>query len=162
MLGLILKSAVVILGCLCWFKYANLLVHTANDALQAMALSPFQWTNVILPIALSFTVLQSVSYLIDVRRRTVVAEPSARVLERRCRVGPGLELELVERGRRRCDPNADDHVARRRERFPYLEMNIFVADRLFREQAITQIIECHFLVADESDAAAIRGTPVRR
>jgi alginate O-acetyltransferase complex protein AlgI len=67
---------IVILGCLCWFKYANLLVHTASDALQAMELGPIPWSNVILPIALSFTVLQSVSYLIDVRRRTVMAEPS--------------------------------------------------------------------------------------
>ncbi|HWD60124.1 MAG TPA: MBOAT family O-acyltransferase [Stellaceae bacterium] len=67
---------VVILFSLCWFKYANLLVHTASDAMQTMALGPIPWTNVILPIALSFTVLQSVSYLIDVRRRTVVAEPS--------------------------------------------------------------------------------------
>jgi alginate O-acetyltransferase complex protein AlgI len=41
-----------------------------------MALGPIPWSNVILPIALSFTVLQSVSYLIDVRRRTVMAEPS--------------------------------------------------------------------------------------
>jgi hypothetical protein len=38
--------------------------------------APIPWTNVILPIALSFTVLQAVSYLIDVRRRTVMAEPS--------------------------------------------------------------------------------------
>ncbi len=67
---------VAILACLAWFKYANLLVHTASDALQAAQLGPIPWTNVILPIALSFTVLQSVSYLIDVRRRTVVAEPS--------------------------------------------------------------------------------------
>ena len=66
----------VILFSLAWFKYANLLVHTATAALRAMALGPIPWTNVILPIALSFTVLQSVSYLIDVRRRTVTAEPS--------------------------------------------------------------------------------------
>src|SRR5215471_17106843 len=34
---------VMILGCLCWFKYANLLVHTANEALRGMALSPLSW-----------------------------------------------------------------------------------------------------------------------
>src|SRR5580698_8767585 len=35
---------IVILGCLCWFKYANLLVHTASDALQAMELGPIPWS----------------------------------------------------------------------------------------------------------------------
>ena len=67
---------VVILGCLAWFKYANLLVRTADEALAALHAGPIPWANVILPIALSFTALQAVSYLIDVRRRTVAAEPS--------------------------------------------------------------------------------------
>lgn len=67
---------VVVLGCLAWFKYANLLVRTADEALAALHAGPIPWTNVILPIALSFTALQAVSYLIDVRRRTVAAEPS--------------------------------------------------------------------------------------
>ena len=67
---------VVILGCLAWFKYANLLVRTADEALAALHAGPIPWSNVILPIALSFTALQAVSYLIDVRRRTVAAEPS--------------------------------------------------------------------------------------
>ena len=66
---------VVILGCLAWFKYANLLVHTADEALAPLNAGPIPWTSVILPIALSFTALQAVSYLIDVRRRTVLAEP---------------------------------------------------------------------------------------
>src|SRR5580704_11300056 len=67
---------VVILGCLAWFKYANLLVRTADEALATLHTGPIPWTNVVLPIALSFTALQAVSYLIDVRRRTVAAEPS--------------------------------------------------------------------------------------
>jgi alginate O-acetyltransferase complex protein AlgI len=67
---------VVVLLCLCWFKYANLVVKTANQGLQALLIGPIPWNDVVLPIALSFTVLQAVSYLIDVRRRTVMAEPS--------------------------------------------------------------------------------------
>jgi alginate O-acetyltransferase complex protein AlgI len=67
---------VAVLACLCWFKYANLLVRTADEALASLDAGPIPWSNVILPIALSFTVLQAVSYLIDVRRRTVAAEPS--------------------------------------------------------------------------------------
>jgi alginate O-acetyltransferase complex protein AlgI len=67
---------IVVLACLAWFKYANLLVKTADEALASVNAAPIPWTNVILPIALSFTVLQAVSYLVDVRRRTVMAEPS--------------------------------------------------------------------------------------
>ena len=37
---------------------------------------PIPWSAIILPIALSFTALQGMSYLIDVRRGTVKAEPS--------------------------------------------------------------------------------------
>jgi alginate O-acetyltransferase complex protein AlgI len=70
------SGIIVILACLGWFKYANLLVHTLDDGLAAVNAGPIPWTNVILPIALSFTALQSVSYLIDVRRKTVAAEPS--------------------------------------------------------------------------------------
>ncbi|MBV9552993.1 MAG: MBOAT family protein [Alphaproteobacteria bacterium] len=67
---------VLVLSCLAWFKYANLLVKTADAALATVNAGPLPWTDVVLPIALSFTVLQAVSYLIDVRRRTVAAEPS--------------------------------------------------------------------------------------
>ena len=70
------SGIIVILCCLGWFKYANLVVHTLDDGLAAFNSGPIPWANVILPIALSFTALQSVSYLIDVRRKTVAAEPS--------------------------------------------------------------------------------------
>ena len=73
---LLAGGIVAVLACLGWFKYANLLVHTADAGLLALRIAPLPWTNIILPIALSFTVLQAVSYLIDVRRRTVAAEPS--------------------------------------------------------------------------------------
>ena len=73
---IMIGGIVAMLLCLGWFKYANLLVKTADEALASFNAGPIPWTNVILPIALSFTVLQAVSYLIDVRRRTVMAEPS--------------------------------------------------------------------------------------
>jgi alginate O-acetyltransferase complex protein AlgI len=73
---ILILGVVAILACLCWFKYANLLVATADEALASVAAGPIPWTAIILPIALSFTVLQSISYLIDVRRGTVAAEPS--------------------------------------------------------------------------------------
>ena len=68
-------GVVIILGVLCWFKYANLMVETLNAGLRFVNMAPLPWSEIILPIALSFTALQGISYLIDVRRGTVAAEP---------------------------------------------------------------------------------------
>lgn len=62
--------------CLGWFKYANLLVDTTNGGLSLLHMGAIPWDPVILPIGLSFYVLQSISYLYDVRRGVVRAEPS--------------------------------------------------------------------------------------
>lgn len=59
------------LGVLAYFKYANFGVATVNQLRGAMGLSMMSWTEVLLPIGLSFYVLQSVSYLVDIRRGTV-------------------------------------------------------------------------------------------
>ena len=72
---LVACGVVVILGVLGWFKYANLMVETLNDGLRVFAVAPLPWSDIILPIALSFTALQGISYLIDVKRGTVAAEP---------------------------------------------------------------------------------------
>ncbi|MDB5414933.1 MAG: poly(beta-D-mannuronate) O-acetylase [Rubritepida sp.] len=61
----------VILSVLAYFKYANFGVQTFNDAVTALGLTPSAWSEIILPIGLSFYVLQSVSYLVDVWRGTV-------------------------------------------------------------------------------------------
>ncbi|WP_421989185.1 MBOAT family O-acyltransferase [Roseococcus sp.] len=62
---------VVVLSVLAYFKYANFGVQTFNDAVTALGLTPSAWSEIILPIGLSFYVLQSVSYLVDVWRGTV-------------------------------------------------------------------------------------------
>lgn len=59
------------LGVLAYFKYANFGVQSFNQVVTAMGLTPTPWHEIILPIGLSFYVLQSVSYLIDVWRRDV-------------------------------------------------------------------------------------------
>jgi alginate O-acetyltransferase complex protein AlgI len=59
------------LGALGYFKYANFGVATFNDAMSAVGFQPAAWTAIALPIGLSFYVLQSVSYLIDIRRGDV-------------------------------------------------------------------------------------------
>lgn len=61
------------LGVLAWFKYANFGVQSFNDAVTALGGTPMPWASIILPVGLSFYVLQSVSYLVDVWRRDVAA-----------------------------------------------------------------------------------------
>jgi len=59
---------------LCWYKYANILAATWNEWLAWSGAMPMAWQKVALPAGLSFIVLQSISYLIDVHRHTVPVE----------------------------------------------------------------------------------------
>lgn len=60
------------LASLVWFKYANMLVHSA----EVLTASVWGWPDVLLPIGLSFFVFGAISYSTDVFRGTVKAEPS--------------------------------------------------------------------------------------
>ncbi|WP_206664386.1 MBOAT family O-acyltransferase [Dankookia rubra] len=59
------------LGVLAWFKYANFGVETLNALRAGWCLPPLGWAELLLPIGLSFYVLQSVSYLADLHRGDV-------------------------------------------------------------------------------------------
>jgi len=59
------------LAVLAYFKYANFGVATFNQLIGAVGREPIGWTEIVLPIGLSFYVLQSVSYLVDVHRGVV-------------------------------------------------------------------------------------------
>ncbi|WP_144111267.1 MBOAT family O-acyltransferase [Paraburkholderia sp. BCC1886] len=72
-LGVFIAVNVLIL---CWFKYANIVVDSLDNALALGHAGPIPWRHVALPIGLSFIVLQSISYLIDVQRGTVTADRS--------------------------------------------------------------------------------------
>jgi len=61
---------------LCWYKYANILAQSWNEWMTWYGAMPMHWQKVALPAGLSFIVLQAMSYLIDVYRRTVPAERS--------------------------------------------------------------------------------------
>ncbi|EJM13364.1 putative membrane protein involved in D-alanine export [Pseudomonas sp. GM18] len=61
---------------LCWYKYANIVAGTLIDALTWSGAMPLDWQRVIMPAGLSFIVLQAISYLVDVHRRTVPVERS--------------------------------------------------------------------------------------
>ncbi len=74
--GWLLLGLVGNLGVLAVFKYANFGVASLNGLLAAGDLDPLAWTRIVLPAGLSFYVLQSVSYLVDVWRGTVPASRS--------------------------------------------------------------------------------------
>ncbi|UVJ44154.1 MBOAT family protein [Pseudomonas sp. LS1212] len=61
---------------LCWYKYANILAGTWSELITYYGAMPLQWQRVALPAGLSFIVLQAISYLVDVHRRTVPVERS--------------------------------------------------------------------------------------
>jgi alginate O-acetyltransferase complex protein AlgI len=67
----ILAVAVVMnVGLLAWFKYANFTVDTVNGLLLASGGGALAWTDILLPIGISFYTFHSLSYLIDIYRGT--------------------------------------------------------------------------------------------
>lgn len=62
------------LASLAWYKYANVVVRSLNDLFGTQDHPLIAWQTVYLPIALSFTVLHAISYLVDVRRGIVQAQ----------------------------------------------------------------------------------------
>ncbi len=64
---LLVLSIVANLGLLGWFKYANFFVHTA----EAWTGTSFDWSDIVLPVGISFYTFQSMSYTIDVYRGEV-------------------------------------------------------------------------------------------
>ncbi len=59
------------LGVLAYFKYANFGVNAFNGVLAVGNFDPVAWSEIVLPAGLSFYVLQSISYLVDVWRGTI-------------------------------------------------------------------------------------------
>lgn len=66
--GILVFSLVVNVGLLAYFKYANFFVDNVQHICQWLGLTRLQWTNVALPIGISFVTFQKISYMIDVYR----------------------------------------------------------------------------------------------
>lgn len=64
---------------LAYFKYANFFVNEINALLQHFFASQITWTNIALPIGISFLVFQKISYLVDVYRG--ITKPAERISE---------------------------------------------------------------------------------
>ncbi|MDH3829738.1 MAG: MBOAT family protein, partial [Desulfobacterales bacterium] len=61
-------SLLLNLGLLAYFKYANFFVVELNSFLLGWKFFPIEWSEVILPIGISFFTFQKLSYIIDVYR----------------------------------------------------------------------------------------------
>jgi alginate O-acetyltransferase complex protein AlgI len=68
--GILAVAVVVNVGLLAWFKYANFTVETVNGFLGAAGGGALAWTDILLPIGISFYTFHSLSYLIDIYRGT--------------------------------------------------------------------------------------------
>lgn len=63
---LLVISLFINLGTLAYFKYANFFVDNVNYLLQNIGFTTVNWTEVALPIGISFFTFQSITYTLDV------------------------------------------------------------------------------------------------
>ncbi len=64
----LLLSITLNLGLLGYFKYANFGIESLNILLEGLGYSNIRWTEVILPVGISFYTFQTLSYTVDVYR----------------------------------------------------------------------------------------------
>ncbi len=57
-------------GLLAYFKYANFFIDNVNAVLSQNHASPIKWVEVLLPIGISFYTFQTLTYSIDIYRKT--------------------------------------------------------------------------------------------
>jgi len=62
-------SVIIKIGLLAYFKYANFFVDNLNSLLNSFGVENVTWTNVALPIGISFFIFQAVTYSVDVYRK---------------------------------------------------------------------------------------------
>ncbi|MBW2459026.1 MAG: MBOAT family protein, partial [Deltaproteobacteria bacterium] len=77
--GWLAGSILFNLGLLGYFKYANFGIDNFNSILGALGGAPVGWTEVVLPVGISFFTFQTMSYTIDVYRGDV--EPTRNPLD---------------------------------------------------------------------------------
>lgn len=73
---ILVAGLVLNFGLLAVLKYTGFAVHTANDVMGWMGLSPLRVPSLILPLGISFYTFRSTAYLIDVYRGQVKAQPN--------------------------------------------------------------------------------------
>jgi alginate O-acetyltransferase complex protein AlgI len=68
--GWLALSIFINLGLLAYFKYSNFFIGEVNGLISSFGLSPMGWTEIILPIGISFFTFQKITYVVDVHRKT--------------------------------------------------------------------------------------------
>lgn len=66
---LLLVSLTINLGLLFYFKYSNFFIENLNVCLQWMKIKPMAWTQLVLPIGISFYTFETITYVVDVYKR---------------------------------------------------------------------------------------------
>jgi alginate O-acetyltransferase complex protein AlgI len=66
--ALLVLALSVHVGILAYFKYSNFAVAQLNVLAPILGVSTLHWTNVVLPIGISFLTFEEISYLVDVYR----------------------------------------------------------------------------------------------
>lgn len=66
---LLALSVIMKVGLLAYFKYANFFVENIDFLLLSLGFEKIQWTNVALPIGISFFTFQALTYSVDVYRK---------------------------------------------------------------------------------------------
>ena len=64
----LILSLILNIGLLLYFKYANFFMENVNEVLGQIGFEKAEWTNVVLPIGVSFFTFQKISFAIDVYR----------------------------------------------------------------------------------------------
>ena len=72
--GIMACAVASMVGLLAFYKYANIAVEMLVGPVVAASGGNLMWERLVLPIGISFFVLQSISYMVDVYRGTVQAE----------------------------------------------------------------------------------------
>ncbi len=65
----LLLSLSMNLGLLFYFKYSNFFVQNINEVLYSFGFVELEWTQLLLPIGISFYTFETVTYVVDVYRR---------------------------------------------------------------------------------------------
>ncbi len=66
---LLALSVLMKVGLLAYFKYANFFVENIDVLLLSMGFEKISWTNIVLPIGISFFTFQALTYSVDVYRK---------------------------------------------------------------------------------------------
>lgn len=129
-------AILVNLASLAWYKYANVVVQSLNDIFGSSGQPFIAWEKVMLPIALSFTVLHAISYLVDVRRGQVHAQYKFSFFSAYIAMfphliaGPIVRYKVIEKELRERFFSAEEFASGMRRFMIGFSMKVLIADPL--------------------------------